>query len=92
MCSSLNSLWIKRVKISFANFFTALAPAVRADVFRYTHLSCVIFVTGLIEFQLTDDVPVHAFYHHFYLLLEVEKLVKCSFIVCTFNRCCKPSK
>jgi len=48
----------------------------------------MIFVTGLIEFGLTDDVSVHAFYHHFYLLLEVEKLVKCSFIVCTF----KPSK
>jgi len=43
----------------------------------------VIFVTGLIEFGLTDDVSVHAFYHHFYLLLEVEKLVKCLFIVFT---------
>jgi len=92
MCSSLNSLWIKRMKLSFANFITTLAPAVGVDVFRCTHLSYVIFVTGLIEFGLTDDVSVHAFYHHFYLLLEVEKLVKCSFIVCTFNRCYKPSK
>jgi centromere protein I len=36
--------------------------------------SALEWIIGLIEFGLTDDVSVHAFYHHFYLLLEVEKL------------------
>ncbi|GFG41066.1 hypothetical protein Cfor_04542 [Coptotermes formosanus] len=36
--------------------------------------SALEWIIGLIEFGLTDEVSVHAFYHHFYLLLEIEKL------------------
>lgn len=39
------------------------------------YLSWIIFVTGLIEFGLTDQMSVHAFYYHLYMLLENDRLV-----------------
>jgi len=58
----------------------------------YYHLPILNYVfSGLIEFGLTDEMSVRAFYHHFYLLLEDEKLVMCVFTLCTLCRYYKPS-